>query len=253
MPMPMAARNNDTHPRKPHLFPWKHHGVTNMRLSEQNIREIVKSLELIGRSTGIERAFRDWMECAAIAFANGCDLVHGERWKKREKRYLEIISRYGADSALYLEMLALLVNAFESDPWKDHLGRVYMECFGGNKNLGQCFTPESVCGCCASLVGVPANGEPCTLFEPACGGGAMIIAYLEKCHDAGYDYQRLLRIDAADLDALCVHMCYVQLSILGARATVRIADSIADRTFDTFVTPMEVLWPSTLVCDSAKS
>ena len=224
-----------------------------MRIADQNIREIVKCLEEIGRSVGTERAFRDWMECAAISFANGMDFVHGERWEKREKRYLEIISRYGKDAARFPEMLAHLVNAFESDPWKDHLGHVYMECFGGNKNLGQCFTPESVCSACAGALSVPEDGTPHTLAEPSCGGGAMIIAYLERCFLAGYDYQRLLRIDAADLDALCVHMCYVQLSILGARAVVRIADSIADRTFDTFVTPMEAMYPAILMGALRKS
>ena len=218
-----------------------------MRIADRNIREIVKCLEKLGQSVGTERAFRDWMECAALAFANGCDVMHGETWHRREKRYLDVISRYGKDAASFPEMLASLVNAFESDPWKDHLGRVYMECFGGNRNLGQCFTPESVCTACACTVGVPTDGMPHTLAEPSCGGGAMIIAYLEQCFLAGYDYQRLLRIDAADLDSLCVHMCFVQLSILGARAVVRIADSIADKTFDTFVTPMEVMWPATFV------
>lgn len=218
-----------------------------MRIADRNVHEIVKTLEEIGRSTGTERAFRDWCECAAIALANGCDVVHGAEWQRRERRYLDIISRYGNDAAKFPEMLTCLVNAFESDPWKDHLGHVYMECFGGNKNLGQCFTPESMCACCAGVVGVPKGGEPTTLFEPACGGGAMIIAYLKECQDAGYAWQRLLRIEAADLDALCVHMCFIQLSLLGARAVVRIADSITDRTFDVFITPMEKLWPATLL------
>lgn len=172
-----------------------------MRIADRNVHEIVKTLEEIGRSTGTERAFRDWCECAAIALANGCDVVHGAEWQRREKRYLDIISRYGNDAAKFPGMLSCLVNAFESDPWRDHLGHVYMECFGGNKNLGQCFTPEGVCACCAGMVGVPKCGEPTTLFEPACGGGAMIIAYLKECQDAGYAWQRLL----SGQDIRCVH------------------------------------------------
>lgn len=72
----------------------------------------------------------------------------------------------------------------------------------------------------------------------------MIIAYLKECHEAGYAYQRFLKIQAADLDSLCVHMCYVQLSILGARAVVSQQDSIYLKTYDVFVTPGEALWPA---------
>ena len=211
-----------------------------MRITDASIKEIIKRLEQLGHSVGVETVFRDWCECAALAFANGCDLLHGPVWERREKRYLSIIGKY-KEAALFTEMLAYLTNAFEADPWQDHLGRVYMECFGGNKHLGQCFTPQGVCEACASIAGVPEKGKPSTLYEPACGGGAMVIAYLKACHDAGYDYQRLLKIYAADLDSLCVHMCFVQLSLLGARATVAQQNTITLETFDVFKTPMEML------------
>lgn len=214
-----------------------------MRMVDASVKEIIKRLETLGYSVGVETVFRDWCECGALAFANGCDLLHTGVWEKREKRYLDIIRRY-KEPRLFVEMLAYLTDAFEADPWRDHLGRIYLECFGGNKNLGQCFTPAGVCECCASLVGVPEPGKPSTLYEPACGGGAMIIAYLKKCHEAGYAYQRFLKIQAADLDSLCVHMCYVQLSLLGARAVVSQQDSISLKTYDVFVTPGEALWPA---------
>lgn len=216
-----------------------------MKIADTEIKEIVKVLEGPGRSMGVENVFRDWCECSALAFANGCDLLHGPVWERREKRYMSIIDKYEKPS-LFVEMLAHLTNAFEADPWQDHLGRVYMECFGGNKRIGQCFTPIDVCRVCASVTGLPKPGERSTLYEPACGGGAMVIAYLRECHKAGYDYQRLLRIYAADLDSLCVHMCYIQLSLLGAQATVARQNTITMETFDVFKTPMEMLWPALL-------
>lgn len=218
-----------------------------MRIVDTEIKEIIKSLEKIGYSVGVETVFRDWCECAALAFSNGCDLLHGAVWERREKRYLDIIGKYKKDAGLFAEMLAHLTNAFETDPWQDHLGRIYMECFGGNKHMGQCFTPIDVCRVCASVTGLPKPGERSTLYEPACGGGAMVIAYLRECREAGYDYQKLLRIYAADLDALCVHMCYVQLSLLGARATVAQQNTITLKTYDVFKTPMEMLWPATIL------
>lgn len=220
-----------------------------MRITDASIKEIIKRLEQLGHSVGVETVFRDWCECAALAFANGCDLLHGPVWEKREKRYLSIIGKY-KEAALFTEMLAYLTNAFEADPWQDHLGHVYMECFGGNKHLGQCFTPIDVCRACASIIGLPKPGEPSTLYEPACGGGAMVIAYLRECHEAGYDYQRLLKVYAADLDSLCVHMCFVQLSLLGARAVVMHKNTITQQVFDTFVTPAEMLQPA-LILESA--
>ena len=215
-----------------------------MRIVDANIKEIIKRLETLGYSVGVETVFRDWCECSALAIANGCDLLRGEVWERREKRYLDIIGQYKGNAGLFTEMLAYLTDAFEADPFHDYLGRVYMECFGGNKNLGQCFTPAGVCECCASLVGVPEPGKPSTLYEPACGGGAMIIAYLKKCHEVGYACQRFLKIQAADLDSLCVHMCYVQLSLLGSRAVVSQQDSISLKTYDVFTTPGEALWPA---------
>lgn len=217
-----------------------------MKRANENIKAIVKTLEQIGYSVGVETVFRDWCECCALAIANGCDLPHGEVWERREKRYLDIIGKYKKDALLFPDMLAHLTNAFETEPLADHLGCVYMECFGGNKNLGQCFTPQAVCEACAKLVDVPKDHETHTLYEPACGGGAMIIAYLKACFDAGYEYQRLLKIYAADLDSLCCHMCYVQLSLLGARATVAQQNTLTLKTFDVFKTPMEMLWPMTL-------
>lgn len=217
-----------------------------MRIIDDNIKKIVKALEEIGYSVGVETVFRDWCECSALAIANGCDLLHGEVWERREKRYLDIIGKYKANAGRFAEMLAYLTDAFNADPFHDYLGRVYMECFGGNKNLGQCFTPEGVCEVCAhtAIDSIPKNGEYKTLYEPACGGGAMTIAALGVLHRAGYNYQRYLRITTEDLDSLCVHMCYVQLSLLGARAFVYHKDTITQKTYDLFVTPGEALWPA---------
>lgn len=217
-----------------------------MKAVDNEIKLIVKSLNALGQSIGVETIFRDWCECSALAIANSVDVIHGSLWERREKRYLDIIARYKKDVHEFAGMLARLTQAFEIDPWCDHLGRIYMECFGGNKNLGQCFTPPAVCEACAQLIEAPKDTEPHTLYEPACGGGAMIIAYLKACHEAGYDYQRLLKIYAADLDALCCHMCYVQLSLLGARATVAQQNALSLETYDVFETPMERLWPATL-------
>lgn len=227
-----------------------------MRIADNEIKQIVKTLEQIGHSVGVETAFRDWCECAALALANGCDILHGKRWQAREARYLEIIKRYDEPN-LFAGMLAHLTRAFEEDPWQDYLGRVYMECFGGNKRLGQCFTPIPVCEICAEASlpddEIKTRHKPITIADECCGGGAMLIAACKVLSKRGVDWQRDARFHCADLDTLCVHMCYVQLSLLGARAIVLHQNTITQQVFDGFVTPMELLWPVLPANDPAES
>ena len=229
-----------------------------MRQSNEYINAVVKSINAISLRYGGEKVFRDWCELYALSLANGCDLLHGETWQRRENRYLAIIKPYAEDSMVdaLVKMCADLVMAFETDPFQDHLGCIYMELFGGNKNLGQCFTPIDVCRVCGQLTlnDLPTEPEhyPITINDCACGGGAMLIAACKTYQERGFDWQRKVKFYANDLDSLCVHMCYIQLSLLGCRAIVKQQDTITQEVFDTFITPMEILWPSTLGLESPK-
>ena len=209
-------------------------------MHNEHIKNIIKGIDRLGRIHSPEVAFRDWCEMYALALYNVCTL-HNEQWKAREQRYLDLIAKY--DTKVITTITAELVLAFEKDPFNDHLGNIYMELFGGNKNLGQCFTPRSICELCAgiSFPTPPKNGECHSLLDPCCGGGAMIIAFLEQCYLKGYNYQKYLTIEADDLDSLCVHMTYIQLSLLGARAVVKHQNSLSLQLFSTFYTPMEIL------------
>ena len=48
----------------------------------------------------------------------------------------------------------------------------------------------------------------------------MVIATALCLRDKGINYQQRLRVVAQDLDWKAVYMCYVQLSLMGIRATV---------------------------------
>lgn len=69
------------------------------------------------------------------------------------------------------------------------------------------------------------------------------LAALGEMHKKGFDWQRRCEIEAADLDSLCVDMCYVQLSLIGARACVRHMDTLSGRHFETYETPMMCIGP----------
>ena len=208
------------------------------------VKEIVSSIQSLQRHNP-ETLFRDWPRCFAISIQNSCDLFHGPQWEKREQQYMELTKRYTeAELNKFADMFACLVSAFESDPFQDYLGTIYMELFGGTKQLGQCFTPMNICRVCAeTTIGDDIPDEPRTIADECCGGGAMLIAACEHYRNHGINYQRNLIIAAADLDSLCVHMTYIQLSLLGARATVYHMDSLSRQTYACFVTPMEMIRP----------
>lgn len=215
--------------------------------------QITKTLECMSSSAGLETVYRDWCACMAIAISNGCNVLHGDVWQKRENAYLDIKKRYDdKDFTFFPQMLCDLTNAFEADPFNDYLGKIYMDLMGGNKNLGQCFTPINLCEVCALAIGDDIPYEVVTLTDECCGGGAMLIAACKHYHDRKVNYQKYLRITAGDLDLLCVHMAYVQLSLLGARAVVYHRNSITRETYDMFMTPMECLfYPFAIIGDNS--
>lgn len=214
-------------------------------MSNPHISDWIKCFNSMSHRNDPNTMFRDWARCFALSIANSCVPTDCELWKTREAQYLEVIHRYQADEIkLFPELCGHLTMAFERETFADHLGSLYMSLFGGNKNLGQCFTPMSMCQDCAKLAVEPVDGEERTCGDECCGGGAMLIAACEVYRDAGVDYHRWLKLYAGDLDALCVHMCYIQLSLIGARAEVWHRDAMTRKEYDHFVTPMEALGPA---------
>lgn len=221
------------------------------KISDGYIKAIVTAINSLSASHGGESVYRDWCEMFALSIANGCDLMRGKLWQSREERYLQIVGKYKKEAAeTFPKMCAELTLAFESDPYQDHLGTIYMHLFGGNKNLGQCFTPIDVCYVCACTAIEPPNEEthyPITVNDCAVGGGAMLIAACKRFkEDLKVNYQRDVVFYANDLDSLCVHMCYIQMSLLGARAIIERKNTITQECFERFITPMEMIRPAFL-------
>lgn len=214
-------------------------------VAETQKKEILRVLNDLGARNDGRRVYRDWCSMLALAISNRATPRGSEVWKRREDEYEAILGTYG-DIAPFADMSARLVNIFEAEPFADHLGAIYMECYGGNKHLGQCFTPY----CVSQLMAKTAIGDPVAEFKTAndcaCGSGALLIAACEQYHKAGVNYQTYLKLYAEDLDPLCVHMCYIQLSLIGARAIVTQRNTLTMETFERFITPMEYLWPMTL-------
>ena len=63
--------------------------------------------------------------------------------------------------------------------------------------------------------------------DPACGAGAMLIAFANVAKKHGINYQEQVLFVAQDIDRTAAMMCYIQMSLLGCPAIVVIGDSLA--------------------------
>ena len=207
-------------------------------------KTITQLIEQLAYRHSAWQVFADFVEMGAICFSNA-DLVQREA---REARYMEIVKRYNADEVkLFPEMLGTLVMGLEEEP-EDILGRTYQELELHNKWAGQYFTPFPLCRAMAKMiVGDGADIQEriadrgyLTASEPACGSGAMVIALALELKELGVNYQQHLHVTAVDVDAKCVHMTYLQLSLLHIPAVVVHGNSLSLEEFGRWYTPAHI-------------
>ena len=130
-------------------------------------------------------------------------------------------------------MTAYLIDTLEDGP-DDVLGDVYMKADMGSKAAGQFFTPFHVSvltakiGLMEQIEAYKAGEiEKIEINEPACGGGAMILAAAKVLQESGVNYQNAMEVVAQDIDWKGVYMCYVQLSLLGISAICVQGDTLS--------------------------
>ena len=186
-------------------------------------KEIISSINKLSGQFAPYDIFCDWIKACALAIQNSCQMLHNHTWQEREKEYLQIAEKYGKDNMIeFVKMLEMLVETLETD-MLDALGDIYMRA----KNTGQFFTPYHISVMCAEM-SVPKDipDGTLTINEPSCGGGGMIIATANVLKNRGIDYQKRMDVVAQDLDWKGVYMCYLQLSLLGIKATVVQGDTL---------------------------
>ena len=140
-------------------------------------------------------------------------------------------SQMGRRSEAYVRMFEAYVREVESDPMRDFLGDAFMRLGIGNEAGGQFFTPYHI----AKLNAVVALGGMSRLpdsgwvsvYEPACGAGANVIAACDVMGGSGIDWRRGAYFVCQDISELTALMCYVQLSLVGVAATVAVGDTLA--------------------------
>lgn len=204
--------------------------------------EIVKVIQKASGTHSVYTIFSDWINMVALEISIAVDRVTKE---EREKEWHMIWGRYSErEKYAMAEATAYLIEAFEEEP-EDVLGWVHMHLETNSKALGQFFTPYHLCELMAKI-SLDNTDECDSISEPSCGAGGNIIAVICELKRRGVNYQKKVDIVAQDLDWRCVHMCYVQLSLLGAKATVVQGDTLRDPYIPgkterrhIFITPMK--------------
>lgn len=208
-------------------------------------REIMKLMQQLGHRRDLWQVFSDFVEMAATSVANAVD--HGPLRAGREANYMRIVKTYTPEEvAIFPKMMGHLAAALEIEP-SDVLGSVFMELELGNKWRGQFFTPYDLCTAMAKMMlgdGFKQEIERkgfVTAMEPACGGGAMLIALAEEMRAAGVEPQKHLHVTAIDIDIKAVHMTYLQLSLLHIPAVVVHGNALAVEEHSHWYTPAHIL------------
>jgi type I restriction-modification system DNA methylase subunit len=124
-----------------------------------------------------------------------------------------------------------------------------MEIDAGNARTGQFFTPYALSRTIAELTisdDIITNAVNeygfFTLQEPAIGSGGMVIAAAETCKERGHNYQQCMCATGIDVDSRCVHMAYIQLSLLGIPAVIVHGNTLTLETFGRpWYTPQYIL------------
>ncbi|WP_407356780.1 N-6 DNA methylase [Methanolobus sp. WCC5] len=185
------------------------------------------------------QVWQDFCELAALSLANA--IVFS---REREDRYMATIERYEPKEVQFFpKLLGMVAEAIEVE-FQDFLGQMFMDLEMGNKWRGQFFTPYHLCKAIAQLslnVDDFTEDKIVTLNEPACGGGAMVIATCECLRDAGICFHDRLRVIAQDVDVTSAHMCFIQLSLIGCQAHVIVGNTLAVECLDRYVTPFAML------------
>lgn len=178
------------------------------------------------------QVWNDFLSLSAISMAN---VVPTPEKEEREEKYHSIISSYRKEEQeIFPQMLSLVVLALEENPEQDFLGSLYHHLELHQEQKGQFFTPYHICEFMSEIQFSDTEADEMlkerryiSVNDPACGAGAMLIAFANVARKHGINYQKHVLFVAQDIDRTAAMMCYIQLSLLGCSAVVAIGDSLA--------------------------
>ena len=205
-------------------------------------KDFISTMNKLSYSRHQWQVWQDFNEMAAISIAQSTNYTD-----EREAQYMRVVGRYESKEVQLIPQLLGITTAALELQMCDFLGDIFQELELASKWHGQFFTPYPVCKMMAAMtlhdMSPFESGKVVTISEPACGGGAMIIAACEHLRENGINYQRQLKITATDVDLTACYMAYIQLSLLGCNAVVVHGNTLSLEEWGHFETPMARLFP----------
>ena len=179
--------------------------------------------------------WQDFVVMYACAISNAVDKSH---FDEREAMYLKRIQKYNKkEQELFPQLAAEIVLALNKKPDQDFLGKIFMNLNLGNDFGGQIFTPYNVCRMMAEMIVgdvvtyVEKHGY-ITINDPTCGAGATLIAAVyaaaKPLSEAGLNWQNHVLVTSQDIDSTAALMCYIQLSLLGVAAYIKVGNTLTE-------------------------
>lgn len=180
---------------------------------------------------GRHEVWSDFITMSACALSNAGDKRF---FQEREEMYLASVKRYTKDEAdMLAQMLGYVIMALEENPEQDFLGEMFSGLNLHNEWKGQFFTPYHV-GSFMAAINIESAKEDLkqkdyiTVNDCCCGAGCLLIAFANEARKAKIDFQNRVIFVAQDLDFTAAMMCYIQLSLLGCKAIVKVGNSLTD-------------------------
>lgn len=222
------------------------------KVTKQQYSGLVKMYNSLIGSHQLWELWQDSMTMFALAISNSVDSRFAD---KREKAYMDIVRKYTKDEMqVFPKIFGEIVMQLEAEPEQDLLGDLYMQLDLGSHWHGQFFTPYHLCSAMARMeLGLETqytleNIKPISVCDCACGGGALLIEaaheFSKAIQHTGLNAQYYISLYAQDLSQVSAMMCYVQLSLLGYAAKIKLGDSLMnplteeDDGTDIWYTPM---------------
>ena len=162
---------------------------------------------------------------SGFASLTACALAY----KTREAEYLEEAKHWKKEEMeVFAQALDLMIEEMQAKPFTDILGPFYTDAALSHKSQqwgGVYHTPPEICELMtAMVVGAPPSSGPITLCEPACGGGAMILAFAKTLPKEDV---RRLRVTAIDISKVACDMTYINTTLWGIPAEVIHGNSLS--------------------------
>lgn len=195
--------------------------------STEHTRQFVKLFEQLRYNHNAFTVYSDFLALSAISISNAVNPN-----ADRENEYQRIVKHYtDAEQKLLAEMFACIVAEMEpaegaTPRYHDVLGELFHNLNLQDEWKGQFFTPQDI----SDMMGLMAVGNYeqviekkgyVSILEPCIGGGSMVIGAVNAMFQKGYNPRKQLLVTAYDLDPRCVHMSYIQLSLMGIPAMIR--------------------------------